>query len=472
MLSLAVPKMKKISIVASSLATAAALSAVAVPVSAAKKNYIAEPTDSATYLSMTYTELFDILNGDEYYVSMKNEATGEVKTVARKKDNTYVSTTDKKGVVTTKYVVEGTLYTVDDDEKTITTDILNVPVQDVSVIDYSSIKFEMADEGEKGGTVEQFKAGKNTEYYYFNANKELTKVVVEDKYGDETTYTITAFDDEVPSELFTVKKGYEVIPTEYKLKDTRVMTVYDDMLNKEYTMAYESDTASSVVVKSGYDFYSNEIDKVNGTNTKKLALGSLIYTFNDAEKTYTKADRRYDDQAPAYVNTLSLSLKGIERVAENGVNYIVETVTDNTNIYKFYWNDKVLEKIECVNNSNKLLDTIKITTFSASADKAALTIPSTYTEVSSTQPDISLGEGEGDNSLTLETTPVETEAVLEATVPAETEAVTEAEPTTTVIATANNSPKTGQSGYAALAAGIGLASVLGLAIKSLKTSKK
>lgn len=463
--------MKKISIITSSLAAVAALSAVAVPVSAAKKNYIAEPTDSATFLSLTYTELFDILNGEEYYVSMKNEETGEVKTVARKKDSTYVSITDKKGEVSTKYVLENTLYTVDDEEKTITTDILNVPVQDVSVIDYSSIKFEMADEGEKGGTVEQFKAGKNTEYYYFNANKELTKVVVEDKYGEETTYTITAFDDEVPSDLFTIKKGYEVVSADYKLKDTRVMTVYDDMLNKEYTIAYESDSASAVVVKSGYDFYANEVDKVNGTNTKRLALGSLIYTFNDADKTYTKAERRYNDQAPEYVSTLSLTLKGIERISENDISYIVETVEDTAGIYKFYWNDKKLEKIEFTNNSNKLLDTVKITTFSASADKAALTIPSTYTEIDSTQPDISLGEGEEDNSLTLETAAPVVEVTTEAA-PAETEPAA-TEPAATVITTTNNgSPKTGQGFYGILAAGFGIGALSALIATAFKKAKE
>ena len=464
--------MKKISVISSMLAVMAATTAMAVPVSAAKKtNYIAEPKDSATFLSLTYTELFDILNGDEYYVSIKNAETGEVKTVARRSSDTYISTVDKKGKVSTNFVVDGTYYTVDDEEETITMDILNVPVQDISVIDYASLKFEMADDDSSGkGTVEQFKAGSNTEYYYFNANNELTKVVVENKKGEETVYDVLAFTDEIPDGLFSTKRGYEVVSAKYKIKDTRVMNIFDEVLNGNgYTLAFDSNDYSVTLVKNGYDYYSNIVDSKEKTNKKQLALGSSVYTFNDSNKTYTVAERKYDDQIPVFFDTTKYELEGIEKKTENKKDYIVETVSDNSGIYKFYWNDKTLAKIETVNAADKVLDTTTFKTFSANADNAALQLPSSY-KIEEAKDNISVGEETTDDSINLE--PAETTAPQpEVTQPEETQPA-ETEPTTTVTTTTTNngSPKTGQMAYAAAAIPVALAATAILA-KRIKKNK-
>lgn len=454
---------KTISVLSSALALAMASSALAVNVSAAKKkDRIESPKDSATFLSLTYTELFDILNGDEYYVTLKNTETGETKTVARRDDDTYISGVNKKGELSTSFVVDGTYYTVDDDAEEITVDILNVPVQDVSVIDYANLKFEMSDSDEKGGTVEQFKAGSSTEYYYFNSNNELTKVVVEDKKGNETEYEIVEFTDEVPEDLFSTKRGYDIVPAKYKLSDSRIMKVFDEVLSGDgYTMAFDSNEYSVTVVKSGYDYYSNVVDAVEKTATKQLALGSSVYTFNDTDKTYTVAERKYDDRVPEFFNTAKYELEGIEKVTENKKDYIVETVSDSQGIYKFYWLDTNLVKIETVNASDKVLDTTTFKTFSADADKAALALPTSYKEAEPEKPDVSVGEGEGEQAVDLEaptdsaTTP---DAPDIADVPSdEPEETTPVETVTTTVTAPQGNPKTGQSPYALAAIPIALA---------------
>ena len=466
---------KTISVLSSALALTMATSALAVNVSAAKKkDRIASPKDSATFLSLTYTELFDILNGDEYYVTLKNTETGETKTVARRDDDTYVSGVNKKGELTTSFVVDGTYYTVDDDEEKITVDILNVPVQDVSVIDYANLKFEMSDSDEKGGTVEQFKAGSSTEYYYFNSNNELTKVIVEDKKGNETEYEIVEFTDEVPDDLFSTKRGYDIVSAKYKLSDSRVMKVFDEILGGDsYTMAFDSNEYSVTVVKSGYDYYSNVVDAVEKTTNKQLALGSSVYTFNDANKTYTIAERKYDDRVPEFFNTSRYELEGIEKVTENKKDYIVETVSDSQGIYKFYWLDTTLVKIETVNASDKVLDTTTFKTFSADADKAALTLPTSYKEAEPEKPDVSVGEGEGEQATDLEnpadaaTTPDDGATTPDATdtpvdEPAET---TPVDQVTTTVTAPQGSPKTGQAPYALAAIPVALAAAAIIANK-------
>jgi hypothetical protein len=460
-----------------------AVTAMAVPVSAAtKKNYISEPKDSATFLSLTYTELFDILNGDEYYVSIKNTETGEVKTVARRSSDTYVSTTNKKGEVSTSFVVDGVYYTVDDDEETITMDILNVPVQDVSVIDYSNLKFEMADDDSSTkGTVEQFKAGTSTEYYYFNSNNELKKVKIENKKGEETEYEVLAFTDEIPDGLFSTKRGYEVVSAKYALKDTRVMNIFDALLSSSaYTLAFDSNEYSVTLVKDGYNYYSNIVDSTNKTNSKTLALDSTVYTFNDSAKTYAATERKYDDQIPTFFDTSKYQLDGIEKVTENKKDYIVETVSDSTGIYKFYWLDSTLAKIETVNSADKILDTTTFKTFSASADNAALQLPSTYKQEDA-QNNISVGEQAEDTSTDLE--PVVTTEADTSTEAATTEENTSDEATatnedtgaedttsvtTTTTTTATSSPKTGQAPYALAAIPVALAAAAALVRKKSK----
>lgn len=474
---------KKLTILSSALALGVAASSLSVTASAAKKkDRIDSPKDSATFLSLTYTELFDTLNGDEYYVSIKNVETGEVKTVARRDEDTYVSTVDKKGETSTSFVVDNTLYTLDDEEETITVDILNVPVQDVSVIDYANLKFEMSDTDEAGGTVEQFKAGSSTEYYHFNTNNELVKVVIADKRGNETEYEVVEFGDEVPEDLFSTKNGYDIVSAKYKLADSRVMKIFDELLSGDgYTLAFNSNEYSVTVVKSGYDYYSNIVDSVEKTTTKQLALGSSVYTFNDANKTYTVAERKYDDRVPEFFNTARYELDGIEKVTENKKDYIVETVSDSQGIYKFYWQDSTLVKIETVNASDKVLDTTTFKTFSADADKAALTLPTSYKEEVPEKPDVSVGEGEGDNSLDLEnpssdaTTPDDTadqnvgdtagdtanNETPEDTTPVDTT-------TTTTTVTTQGSPKTGQTPYALAAIPVAIAAAALLAKKRSK----
>lgn len=469
---------KKLTILSSALALGVAASAMSVTATAAKKkDRIASPKDSATFLSLTYTELFDTLNGDEYYVSIKNVETGEVKTVARRDDDTYVSATNKKGELSTSFVVDGTYYILDDDAETITVDILNVPVQDVSVIDYANLKFEMSDSDEKGGTVEQFKAGSSTEYYYFNSNNELVKVVIADKKGNETEYEIVEFSDEVPDDLFSTKNGYDIVSAKYKLSDSRVMTIFDEVLSGDgYTLAFDSNEYSVTVVKNGYDYYSNVVDAVEKTTTKQLALGSSVYTFNDSNKTYTVAERKYDDRVPEFFNTAKYELEGIEKVTENKKDYIVETVSDSQGIYKFYWLDSTLAKIETVNASDKVLDTTTFKTFSADADKAALTLPTSYKEEAPEKPDVSVGEGENDDSLTLEGPTAEDGANTDAdaaNTPADGDTADEPADTTpveitTTVAAPQGSPKTGQAPYALAAIPAALAAA---AILSKKRSK-
>lgn len=430
--------MKKIT--ASILALTIMGSAMSVTASAAnKKDLINPPKDSATFLSLTYCNLFDTLNSTEYYVSIKNVETGETKTVARRDNDTFLSTVNKKGELETKFVVDNTLYTVDDDEETITVDVLNVPTQDVSVIDYANLKFETSFE-EDGCTVEQFASGSNTEYYYFDNSGDLVTVKTIDKKGNESVYTVLAFDDEVPSDLFTTKKGYEIKSAKYSLEDTRTMKLFDELLNSnEYTLAFDSNEYSAILVKSGYDYYANYSDLIEKTTTKKLALGSKIYTFDDTKKTYTEAERMYNDQIPTFFDTRKYELDSIEKVNEGKKTYLVETLSDNTGIYKYYWDGTTLVKIEKVNSSDKVLSTTTFKSYSATADTAALTLPTNY-KLEEAKTDIGVGEGEAEGTESIETT---TTSAPEETTSAETTETTNSQVTVTVAPT--TSVKTGNS---------------------------
>ena len=387
--------MKRKIVIPAILSASALMAAITPAMVSAATERIPKPTDSATLVSNTYTELYNILNGKEYYVSIKDKDTGATKTVAYSNGNKYVSTTDDKGKVTTKFVSNGTYYTVDYDSETVIYNILNVPDLDVSVIDYSNLKFQMVDDSEDG-IVEQFKCGSNTEYYYFDSKKNLTNIKIEDRKGDEYNYEIVAFTDEVPSSVFSMPRGFEIKSDSYKLADTRTMTIFSDVINNNaYTMAFTQGDKSAVVVKNGYDFYCSINDTKSNTSSKQLAIGSDMYTFDDAQKTYTKSDRKYDDQCPVFFDTSKYTLEGIEKVTEDKVEYIVETMADTNGKYKFYWQDKTLNKIVMTNSSGKVLDTVVFSTLSAAADTQAFTLPSNYTEVSANAADNNIGLGEG-----------------------------------------------------------------------------
>lgn len=389
--------MKKISKILISLMSASIFIAGAIPVSAETITAnIAPPKDSATMLSLTYSELFNTLNSGEYCVSIKDADSNAAKTVAFRNGDTYVSKTDENKNVKTSFVVDSTFYSVNTDKKEILVDILNVPSQDVSVINYAALKFQNS-YVENGLTVEEFKSGTNVESYYFDASKNFVKVKIQDNTGDQKTYNILTFSKTVPDTLFTAPTGYKFVQMEYTLKDTRIMKIFDKILSgKTFTISFKNSQYEIISVKDNYDYYYKITDKVADTSRKILALGSSVYNFNDVNKTYSKTARTYDDQCPTFYDTSKYSLEGIEKSIISKKTYLIETVNDGKNFYKFYWLGEVLSKIETTDKDGKVLDTTIFNTLSPAVDVAALTIPKTYTESNSEKKNISLGDNDVD----------------------------------------------------------------------------
>ena len=393
-------KIKKI--IPSIFAVASLCAAVSpVMVSAVTTQRIAPPSDSATQLSYTYSALYDILNSKEYYVSIRDVDTGAMKTVAYLRGNKYISTIDKKGKKNTQFVANGTYYKVNYYDEVITYNLISVPDLDVSVIDYANLKYQTSYDS-ANGFVEEFSCGSNTELYIFDEKNNLINIEIIDNKGDSKIYEVLAFSDEVPTDLFTMPLGFDIKADSYNLEDTRTMRVFSSILkNGSYTMAFTKGDKSTVIVKDKYDYYCNIIDNKSGLNTKQLAIGADIYTFNDVKKTYEKTDRNYDDQCPVFFNTSKFSLVNVEKVAVDKTEFIVESFKDSYGSYKFYWQGDKLVKIEEVTSKGIVIDTVVFSALSDTVDKNAFTLPTNYLNVSAVKEDnidISLGDGTAENA--------------------------------------------------------------------------
>ena len=352
------------------------------------------PTDPATEVSLVYTQLWSVLDSDEFIVTVKDDDTGEERTVARNGEDTYISMTSADGVKKTSYVHSLAYYIVSDADKKITEDVLNVPVQNVNLINFSALKFDVSDDDGQG-TVEQFKAGTNTEYYYFNASKEWTKVVVKDKKGQEKHYSITQISGDCPDDLFSVPKGYEVVSVKYKIEDTKAKKIYEHALDNEFTFAFSDGTTSLIQVQKNHDFYQSETNLADSTVTKTMGLGALYYEIDESKKLCMKSDRRYDGYAKRFFDPAKCQLKetdGIKRVTEGTTSYLVETLYEGNNFYKFYWDGTKLAKVETTTESGKVLSTTNFTVFSTVADSKALVLPAGY-EIVEKDTMIEAGEG-------------------------------------------------------------------------------
>ena len=352
------------------------------------------PTDSATEVSLVYTQLWNILDGDEFIVTVKDDDTGETRTVARNGEDTYISSTSVDGVKKTSYVHSYSYYTVSDTDKKVIEDVLNVPVQNVNLINFSALKFDVSDDDGQG-TVEQFKAGTNTEYYYFNASKEWTKVVVKDKKGQEKHYSITQISNDCPDDLFSVPRGYQIVSVKYSIEDTKAKKIYGKALDNEFTFAFSDGSTSFVQVQKNHDFYQSETDLINNKTVKTMGLGAFYYEINEEKKLCEKSDRRYDGYAKRFFDPEKCQLSevdGIKRVTEGTTSYLVESLYDSSNTYKFYWDGNKLAKVETTTNTGKVIGTTNFTVFSTTADTKALALPTGY-EVVEKETTIEAGEG-------------------------------------------------------------------------------
>ncbi len=361
---------------------------------AVSANRLDPPTDSATEVSLVYTQLWNVLDGDEFIVTVKDEDTGETRTVARNGEDTYISSTSTDGITKTSYVHSYAYYTVSDADKKVIEDVLNVPIQNVNLINFSALKFDVSDDDGQG-TVEQFKAGTNTEYYYFNASKEWTRVVVKDKKGQEKHYSITQISNDCPDDLFSIPKGYEVVSVKYKIEDTKAKKVYGKALDNEFTFAFSDGSTAFVQVQRNHDFYQSETNLSDNKTVKTMGLGAFFYEINEEKRICEKSDRRYDGYAKRFFDPAKCQLRetdGIKRVTEGTTSYLVETLYDDTNTYKFYWDGNKLAKVETTTNSGKVLSTTNFTVFSTTADSKALSLPTGY-EVIEKETTIEAGEG-------------------------------------------------------------------------------